>query len=112
LDTPSGKIVKSLLDGGGNLAVSTRGVGSLRAHNGYQQVQDDYKLATAADIVADPSCEAAFVQGIMEGKEWVFENGRWKEQEYYAAKKLIKEASKNEIENVALEIFKNYMSKL
>ena len=112
LDTPNGKIVKSLLDGGASLGVSTRGVGSLRPHNGYQQVQDDFKLATAADIVADPSAPDAFVQGIMEGKEWVFENGKWKEQEYYHAKKLITEASKSEIESVALKIFENYMSKL
>ena len=112
MDTPNGKIVKSLLDGGASLGVSTRGVGSLRPHNGYQQVQDDYKLATAADIVADPSAPDAFVQGIMEGKEWVFENGKWKEQEYYHAKKLISEASKSEIESVALKIFENYISKL
>ena len=112
LDTPNGKIVKSLLDGGASLGVSTRGVGSLKSHNGYQQVQDDYKLATAADVVADPSAPDAFVQGIMEGKEWIFENGRWKEQEYYHAKKLITEASRNEIESVALRIFENYISKL
>jgi hypothetical protein len=112
LDTPNGKIVKSLLDGGASLGVSTRGVGSLRPHNGYQQVQDDFKLATAADIVADPSAPDAFVQGIMEGKEWIFENGKWKEQEYYHAKKLISEASRNDIENVALKIFENYISKL
>lgn len=112
LDTPNGKIVKSLLDGGASLGVSTRGVGSLRPHNGYQQVQDDFKLATAADIVADPSAPDAFVQGIMEGKEWVFENGKWREQDYYHAKKLINEASRNEIESVALKIFENYLSKL
>ena len=112
LDTPNGKIVKSLLDGGASLGVSTRGVGSLRPHNGYQQVQDDFKLATAADIVADPSAPDAFVQGIMEGKEWIFENGKWKEQEYYHAKKLISEASRHEIEDVALKIFENYISKL
>ena len=112
LDTPNGKIVKSLLDGGASLGVSTRGVGSLRPHNGYQQVQDDFKLATAADIVADPSAPDAFVQGIMEGKEWVFENGKWREQEYYHAKKLISEASRHDIENVALKIFENYISKL
>ena len=112
MDTPNGKIVKSLLDGGASLGVSTRGVGSLRPHNGYQQVQDDFKLATAADIVADPSAPDAFVQGIMEGKEWIFENGKWKEQEYYHAKKLITEASKSEIESVALKIFENYISKL
>jgi Prohead core protein serine protease len=112
LDTPNGKIVKSLLDGGASLGVSTRGVGSLRPHNGYQQVQDDFKLATAADIVADPSAPDAFVQGIMEGKEWVFENGKWREQEYYHAKKLISEASRHDIEDVALKIFENYISKL
>ena len=112
LDTPNGKIVKSLLDGGASLGVSTRGVGSLKAYNGYQQVQDDYKLATAADVVADPSAPDAFVCGIMEGKEWIMENGRWKEQEYYHAKKLISEASRNEIEDVALRIFSNYISKL
>lgn len=112
LDTPNGKIVKSLLDGGASLGVSTRGVGSLRSHNGYQQVQDDYKLATAADVVADPSAPDAFVQGIMEGKEWIFENGKWKEQEYYHAKKLISEASKHDLEEVALKIFENYISKL
>ena len=106
------KIVKSLLDGGASLGVSTRGVGSLRPHNGFQQVQDDYKLATAADVVADPSAPDAFVCGIMEGKEWIMENGRWKEQEYYHAKKLISEASRNEIEDVALRIFSNYISKL
>lgn len=112
LDTPNGKIVKSLLDGGASLGVSTRGVGSLKAYNGFQQVQDDYKLATAADVVADPSAPDAFVQGIMEGKEWIMENGKWREQEYYHAKKLISEASRNEIEDVALNIFKNYISKL
>ena len=112
LDTPNGKIVKSLLDGGANLGVSTRGVGSLKAYNGYQQVQDDYKLATAADVVADPSAPDAFVCGIMEGKEWIMENGRWKEQEYYRAKKLISEASRHDVEQVALKIFENYISKL
>ena len=112
LDTPNGKIVKSLLDGGASLGVSTRGVGSLRPYNGYQQVQDDYKLATAADVVADPSAQDAFVRGIMEGKEWIFENGNWKEQDYYRAKKLITEASKHDIEDVALKIFENYISKL
>jgi len=112
LDTPNGKIVKSLLDGGASLGVSTRGVGSLRAHNGYQQVQDDYKLATAADVVADPSAPDAFVRGIMEGVEWVFLNGKWTQQNNDYAKKLIKEASKHEIESVALRIFENYISKL
>jgi hypothetical protein len=112
LDTPNGKIVKSLLDGGASLGVSTRGVGSLKAHNGYQQVQDDYRLATAADVVADPSAPDAFVRGIMEGVEWVFLNGKWTQQHNDHAKKLIKEASRHEIESVALRIFENYISKL
>jgi hypothetical protein len=111
LDTPMGNIVKGLLDGGVTIGVSTRGVGSLKPHNGYQLVQDDFKLATAADIVADPSAPDAFVQGIMEGKEWIFENGKWKEADYDHAYKAVKTASKNEIEAVALKLFENYFSK-
>lgn len=112
LDTPNGKIVKSLLDGGACLGVSTRGVGSLKPHGGYQLVQDDFHLATAADIVADPSAPEAFVQGIMENAEWILTNGGWKQVEYDRAKKLIKEASKSEIEAVALQVFSNFMSKI
>ena len=112
LDTPNGKIVKSLLDGGANLGVSTRGVGSLRPHNGYQLVQDDFHLATAADIVADPSAPDAFVRGIMEGKEWILDGSGWKEVDYYRAKKLIKEASRNEIEDVAMKVFSRFLSRL
>lgn len=112
LDTPNGKIVKSLLDGGASLGVSTRGVGSLKAHNGFQQVQDDYKLATAADVVADPSAPDAFVRGIMEGREWVFLNGQWTEMHNDRARKLISETSRHELESVALKIFENYISKL
>ena len=112
MDTPNGKIVKSLLDGGASLGVSTRGVGSLRPHNGYQLVQDDFHLATAADIVADPSAPEAFVRGIMEGSEWILVNGKWTQQQYDHAKKLIKEAKREDIELVSLAIFKNYISKL
>ena len=112
LDTPNGKIVKSLLDGGATLGVSTRGVGSLKPQNGYQVVQDDFHLATAADIVADPSAPDAFVRGIMEGKEWVLDRTGWKEIDYYSARKQINEASKDEIEAVALKLFENFMSKL
>lgn len=112
LDTPMGNIVKGLLDGGVTLGVSTRGVGSLKPHNGYQLVQDDFKLATAADIVADPSAPDAFVQGIMEGKEWIFENGVWKEADLMRAKKQIKTVSKHDVENVALKLFENFISKL
>jgi hypothetical protein len=112
LDTNMGNIVKGLLDGGVQLGVSTRGVGSLKPHNGYQLVQDDFKLATAADIVADPSGPECFVQGICENKEWIFENGRWKEMQFDQAKRMIKQASKNDIEAVALKLFENYISKL
>ena len=112
LDTPNGKIVKSLLDGGATLGVSTRGVGSLKPQNGYQVVQNDFHLATAADIVADPSAPDAFVRGIMEGKEWILDGTGWKEIDYDFARKQIKEASKDEIEAVALKLFENFMSKL
>jgi Prohead core protein serine protease len=112
MDTPNGKIVKSLLDGGASLGVSTRGVGSLKPHNGYQLVQDDFHLATAADIVADPSAPNAFVQGIMENAEWILTDTGWKEMHLDHAKKMIKEASKDEIETVALRLFENFISKL
>jgi hypothetical protein len=112
LDTPNGKIVKSLLDGGAQLGVSTRGVGSLKPHNGYQLVQDDFRLSCAADIVADPSAPSAFVQGIMENHEWILENGNWKEMDYENAKKTIKSANRNEVEAIALKLFEGFISKL
>lgn len=112
LDTPNGKIVKSLLDGGASLGVSTRGVGSLKPTNGYQLVQDDFHLATAADIVADPSAPDAFVKGIMEDAEWILTNQGWKAVNHDRAKKMLKEASRSDVENVALKIFENYLSKL
>jgi hypothetical protein len=112
LDTPNGKIVKSLLDGGASLGVSTRGVGSLKPANGYQLVQPDFHLATAADIVADPSAPDAFVQGIMEDAEWILTNQGWKAIHHDRAKKMLKEASRADIEDVALKIFENYLSKL
>lgn len=112
LDTPNGKIVKSLLDGGASLGVSTRGVGSLKEANGYKLVQDDFHLATAADIVADPSAPDAFVQGIMEGKEWILDGTGWKEIDYDMAKKQLQEATRADIEAVSLRVFENFMSKL
>ena len=112
MDTPNGKIVKSLLDGGASLGVSTRGVGSLKPANGYQLVQPDFKLATAADIVADPSAPNAFVQGIMENAEWILTDAGWQEVHVDRAKKMIKEASKNEIEALSLRLFENFISKL
>jgi len=112
LDTPNGKIVKSLLDGGASLGVSTRGVGSLRPQSGFQLVQDDFHLATAADIVADPSAPDAFVRGIMEDAEWVLTAKGWMPVHQERAKKLIKEASRNEIEDVALKVWKSFISKI
>ena len=81
MSTPMGEIVKNIMDDGGKLAVSSRGMGSLTKKNGANYVNDDFYLATAADIVADPSAPNAFVQGIMEGKEWVWNNGLLQEQE-------------------------------
>lgn len=113
VDTPMGNIVKGLLDSGANLGVSTRGVGSLKPQNGFQLVQDDFKLATAADIVADPSAPDAFVCGIMEGVEWFYDNGHWKMAEAAEqTKKVIKKLSQREIDEVALKLFENYISKL
>jgi hypothetical protein len=81
MSTPMGKIVQSIMEDGGKLAVSSRGMGSLSKKNGANYVNDDFYLATAADIVADPSAPSAFVEGIMEGKEWVWNNGLLQEQE-------------------------------
>ena len=112
LDTPNGKIVKSLLDGGATLGVSTRGVGSLKPSNGFQLVQDDFHLATAADIVADPSAPDAFVRGIMENAEWILTDAGWQQVHLERAQKMIKEASKSEIETVAIKLFENFLSRL
>jgi Prohead core protein serine protease len=112
LDTPNGKIVKSLLDGGASLGVSTRGVGSLKEQNGFKLVCDDFHLATAADIVADPSAPDAFVQGIMEGAEWFLTDHGWQAKHLDRAQRLLREAHRNEVENVALRIFQNFVSKL
>jgi len=79
LSTPMGEIAKALINDGGKLGVSSRGMGSLESRNGVNYVKDDFYLATAADIVADPSAPQAFVEGIMEGKEWIWDNGLLKE---------------------------------
>ena len=112
LDTPMGNIARNLIEGGGQLGVSSRGMGSLKSVNGINIVQDDFHLATAADIVADPSAPGAFVQGIMEGKEWMLVNGVWTEQHYDIAKQQIVKASKKDIERVSLNIFENFLKKL
>jgi hypothetical protein len=112
LDTPMGNIARSLIEGGAQLGVSSRGMGSLKNVNGVNVVQPDFYLATAADIVADPSAPGAFVQGIMEGKEWMLVNGVWTEQDYSEAKTQIRQASRQEIEEVSLRIFENFFKKL
>ena len=113
LDTPYGKIVKDFIDNDIQIGVSSRALGSLvQTKEGYNLVQDDLKLATAADIVADPSAPGAFVNGIMENKEWMFVEGHFVEKDFDHAKKSIQRASKNEIEKVALKLFENYLRKL
>ena len=113
LDTPYGQIVKNFLDNDVSIGVSSRAMGSLvQTKEGYNLVQDDLKLATAADIVADPSAPGAFVNGIMENKEWVFLEGRFVEIDIDNAKKQIQRASRKEIEDVALKLFENYLRKI
>jgi hypothetical protein len=111
LDTPMGKIVKNLIDEGAQLGVSTRGMGSLKSKNGYQEVQEDFMLA-AIDIVADPSAPNAFVNGIMEGREWMLDNGMWTVREYEQAKKIVKTSSKRNLNENILKVFKNYFKNL
>jgi len=113
LDTPYGQIVKNFIDNDVSVGVSSRALGSVvMTKEGYNLVQDDLKLSTAADIVADPSAPGAFVQGIMEGKEWMFIDGRFVEADYSAAKKQIQKASSAQLEEVALKLFENYLRKL
>ena len=112
MDTPMGRIVKELISEGSQLGVSSRGLGSLKERNGINEVQGDFMLATAADIVADPSAPDAFVQGIMENKEWVFVNGRWTEQDVEVAQDTIKRASGSELEEQKLAVFSNFLDKL
>jgi hypothetical protein len=112
LDTPYGKIVKSLIDEGARIGVSSRGLGSLKESNGSKIVQDDFHLTTAADIVADPSAPDAFVRGIMEGKEWILEGGHYKEIDYDKSKKMLETASRNDYEQVKLRLFEDFLSKL
>jgi hypothetical protein len=112
MDTPMGKIVKELISEGAQLGVSSRGLGSLKERNGINEVQDDFMLATAADIVADPSAPDAFVSGIMEGKEWIFVNGKWTEQDIEEAKATISSANSAHLEEEKLQVFNNFLEKL
>ena len=114
LETPMGKIAKSLLDEGVTLGVSSRGVGSLReSNNGCKVVGEDFMLATAADIVADPSAPDAFVSGIMEGKEWVWEGGILREHQATITKKRINTlVDQGRLEEHKLGLFTNFLSNL
>ena len=111
MDTPYGKIVKNLIDEGAQLGVSSRGMGSLEPKQGAQVVRKDFYLATAADIVADPSAPNAFVEGIMEGKEWVWDNGIVREVEIEAYRKAL-EAKTKDLGEKQQKLFANFLSKL
>jgi hypothetical protein len=113
LSTPNGNIVKALIDEGARLGVSSRGMGSIRTEGrDIQVVQDDFYLATAADIVADPSAPDAFVNGIMEGKEWVWQNGILREQDVAQIKSTIQKAPQKQLKKITIEAFENFMKKL
>lgn len=113
LDTPNGKIVKALIDEGASLGVSSRGMGSIKTEgHDMQIVQDDFYLATAADIVADPSAPDAFVNGIMEGKEWVWQNGILREKEIEDIKSAIVAAPKKQIKEISIKAFEHFLKKL
>jgi len=112
-ETPSGTIVKNLIKEGAQLGVSSRGMGSLKANKkGIQEVQGDFYLATAADIVADPSAPDAFVNGIMEGKEWVWANGAIQEVDIAKYNKIIKKTPKNRLTSIEATVFEDFISKL
>tara|TARA_X000000950_G_scaffold86894_1_gene109409 strand:+ start:736 stop:1383 length:648 start_codon:yes stop_codon:yes gene_type:complete len=112
MDSPYGNIVKNLIKEGASLGVSSRGMGSLKAKNGINQVQDDFYLATAADIVADPSAPDAFVEGIMEGVEWILDGGKWVEQFVEQSQKEIKTVSKADLEEAKLRVFNKFLKLL
>ena len=109
MDTPYGKIVKNLIDEGAKLGVSSRGMGSLEPQRDMHVVKDDFYLATAADIVADPSAPNAFVEGIMEGKEWIWDNGIVKEVDIAKYRAELRKESKR-LEEKKVEVFKKFMS--
>jgi len=111
-DTPYGKIVKSLIDEGAQLGVSSRGMGSLENKGGTNYVKSDFYLATAADIVADPSAPSAFVQGVMEGKEWVWDNGIVKEKDISEIQQEIEAARSFELAEKQTAAFEKFMRKV
>jgi hypothetical protein len=114
LDTPNGRIVKSLIDEGATLGVSTRGMGSLKSRGEFQEVQDDFSLATAADIVADPSAPDAFVNGIMEGVEWVWDNGILKASTIERYENIVEEKTRSRslTPEAKLSLFEDFLKNL
>jgi hypothetical protein len=113
MDTPYGNIVKNLMSEGCVLGVSSRGMGSLKLNSeGINEVQDDFHLATAADVVADPSAPDAFVRGIMEGVEWVWDNGLLKAQKLEEMKKTIQKTSSRNLEEQKIKVFKQFIDSL
>jgi|TARA_R110000851_G_scaffold90618_2_gene197897 hypothetical protein len=112
MDTPYGKIVKNLIDEGAQLGVSSRGMGSIQQSQGRNVVGRDFYLATAADIVADPSAPDAFVEGIMEGKEWVWDNGMLKSKSVEEYKEEIERTQRQELAEVKSKIFADFISKM
>jgi len=113
MDTPMGNIVKNLMDEGAQLGVSSRGMGSLKmGKDGTQQVQKDFYLATAADIVADPSAPDAYVNGVMEGKEWIWDNGILQEKTIADHKETIEKANRKNLEAAKIKVFEDFLKKL
>ena len=112
MDTPYGKIVKNLINEGAQLGVSSRGMGSLKRDGDKNVVGDDFYLATAADIVADPSAPEAFDEGIMENREWVWDNGIIKERDIEQYKEEIKRAERSFLAEKKAEVFKSFIEKL
>ena len=112
LSTPNGQIVKNLIDDGAKLGVSSRGLGSLESKGNAQYVKDDFQLATAGDIVADPSAPEAFVEGIMEGVEWVYESGILKARDIDEMQRELKTARLNDLEETKLKLWKRFVKNL
>ena len=110
--TPYGNIVKGLLEDGGKLGVSSRGLGSLMKENGILKVQSDFLIVTPADIVADPSAPDAFVEGIMEGREWVWDNGIIREKTVEDYKEIVEKTSSKDLKVMKLKLFEDFLSKL
>lgn len=112
IDTPMGKIAKTFVDEGIVMGVSSRALGSMVMVNGINEVQNDFKLSTPADIVHEPSAQVAFVNGIMEGREWVYVNGSYEERDITEAQQMIKRASRKDILKVSMTIWEDFCNKL